>query len=121
MKMWSPFRITPFTAIALAAVFLMFSQVPEAQAAKPSGPDNNVIARSNGYPSGPHFNLNIHGKNDDYACDPAPGGKSVFVREYGHSTIQYMSNKRSSVTDLIALDACAEQYDGESSKGPDSL
>lgn len=113
MKMRSPFRIAPLVTMALAVAFLLISQVPTAQAAKPSGPDNNVIARSNGYPSGAHFNLNIHGKNDSYTCDSTPGGKSVFVREYGHSTVQYVSNKRSSVTDLIALDPCAEQYDGD--------
>ena len=112
----NPFKIAPLVTMALAAAFLLFSQIPTAQAAKPSRPDNNVIARSNGYPSGPHFNLNIHGKSDDFTCDSTPGGKSVFVREYGQSTLQYVSNKKSSVTDLIALDPCAEQFDGDPAK-----
>lgn len=112
----SPFRMAPLVTIMLAVAFLMLSQMPTAQAAKPSKPDNNVIGRSNGYPSGPHFNLNIHGKKDDFTCDSSPGGKSVFVREYGKSTLQYVSNKKSSVTDLIALDPCAEQFDGDPAK-----
>ena len=78
-------------------------------AAKPQ----KVIEWSNGYPSGAHFNLNVHGKKDDYNCDPSPGGNSVFIAEYGLSTLQYVSNKKSSVTELTAVDRCAEQFDGD--------
>ena len=53
MKMLSPFKIAPLITIGLAVAFLVFSQVSEAQVAKPSGPDKNVIARSDGYASGP--------------------------------------------------------------------
>ncbi len=78
-------------------------------AAKPQ----KVIEYSNGYPSGAHDNLNIHGKKADYNCDSSPGGKSVFILENGDSTIQYVSNKKSSVTDLIANDPCASAFDGD--------
>ncbi len=44
---------------ALVAVFLVIA--PGASAAKPSDPDHNVVEMSNGYPSDPLFNLNIHG------------------------------------------------------------
>jgi len=87
-------------------------------AAKPQ----NVISMSNGYPSGAHFNLIIHGKktgNSDVAteeittfnCPSGEGGNSVFVADYGHSTIQYISNKKASLTGLTVLDACAEAFD----------
>jgi len=65
-------------------------------------------ALSNGFPSGQHFNLNIHGKDPEtFVCDATPGGKSVFVAEYGASTLQYVSNKKASVYDLTVLDPCA--------------
>lgn len=87
-------------------------------AAKPQ----NVISMSNGYPSGAHFNLIIHGKktgNSDvtteeittFNCPSGEGGNSVFVADYGSSTIQYISNKKASLTTLTVLDACAEAFD----------
>jgi hypothetical protein len=87
-------------------------------AAKPQ----NVISMSNGYPSGAHFNLIIHGKktgNSDVAtedittfnCPSGEGGNSVFVADYGNSTIQYISNKKASLAGLTVLDACAEVFD----------
>lgn len=86
-----------------------------AMAAKPDrSTGNDVIARSNGFPSGAHFNLNIHGKNDSFICDSSPGGGSVFIDEYGPATIQYVSNKKSSVTELKVLDPCA--VDGGTAK-----
>jgi hypothetical protein len=72
-----------------------------------------VIEYSNGYPSGAHENLNIHGKQANYNCDSSPGGKSVFILENGDSIIQYVSNKKSSVTDLVANDPCASAFDGD--------
>jgi len=70
-----------------------------------------VIEKSNGFPSGEHFNLNIHGKKSDYNCDPSPGGKSIFVPEWGTSIIEFISNKKASLTELVAIDRCAEQFD----------
>jgi hypothetical protein len=75
---------------------------------------------SNGFPSGPHFNLNIHGKKPDYICDTEPGGGSVFVPEYDslipdyeYSEIQIIQNKKSSITELTVHDKCAEAFDGD--------
>jgi hypothetical protein len=73
----------------------------------------DVIVMSNGYPSGPHYNLNIHGKDTQtFSCDITDPGSSVFISEYGTSTIEYVSNNRASITELTVLDACAEAFDG---------
>ena len=77
-----------------------------------AGKPVDVVMWSNGFPSGPHFNLNIHGKKDGYNCDPASGGGSVFVPEYGDSEIDFVQNKRSSVTELTVHDKCAT-FDGD--------
>ncbi len=78
----------------------------------------SVIQISNGFPSGDHFNLNIHGK------DPAKfspdltltGGSSVFVSLYGDSTLIFRSDKGAAVTELTALDPYAEVFDGTPAK-----
>lgn len=52
--------------VLLACVFTLGN----AHAGKPT--DNNGTFIGNGYPSGPHFNLNIHGKKDNFQCpDPS--------------------------------------------------
>lgn len=103
-------RKTSSTAAPVAFLVLLFGlTTPEVAAQK----SQNVIERSNGFPSGAHHNLNLHGKKDDFQCDPSPGGGSVFILEYGDSTIQYVSNKKSSVEELFALDPCAEAFDGD--------
>ena len=90
-------------AISLVILAALVAGISTAMAAKPQ----NVIERSNGFPSGEHFNLNIHGKADTFVCDPTPGGGSVFVDQYGPATIQYVVNKKSSVGNLTVLDPCA--------------
>ena len=97
-------------AVSVLMVAILVLGISTAMAAKPQ----QVIEWSNGFPSGAHFNLNIHGKNDNFICDPTPGGGSVFVDEYGPATIQYVSNKKSSVTELKVLDPCA--VDGGTAK-----
>jgi len=95
------------TALTIVALLVGATAV---MAAKPqnSGSGKDVIALSNGFPSGQHFNLNIHGKDPEtFVCNETAGGKSVFVAEYGASTIQYVSNKKASVYDLTVLDPCA--------------
>ena len=103
------------TALILVALLVGVSAV---MAAKPqnSGSGKDVIALSNGFPSGQHFNLNIHGKDPEtFVCNETAGGRSVFVAEYGASTIQYVSNKKASVYELTVLDPCAmpELYGGD--------
>ena len=95
-------------AVATAVAFAL-AAVGTASAAKPA----EVVQWSNGFPSGPHFNLNIHGKQDGYICDSEPGGGSVFVPEYGESQIQIIQNKKSSVSELVVHDKCAEAFDGD--------
>jgi hypothetical protein len=92
------------------ALFVAF-QFNTVMAAKPLP----VINMSNGYPSGAHHNLNIHGKTN-FTCDSTEGGNSVFISEYGVSTISYVTNRKSSVTELTALDKCAEDFDGDPAK-----
>lgn len=101
-------RIAVVAVLVLMVVVLAVG-TSTALAAKPQ----DVIPTSNGFPSGPHFNLNIHGKTESFACDTTPGGGSVFVNLYGTSTIQYVSNKKASVTELTVLDPCAECFDGD--------
>ena len=107
-------------SITLALV-LVIGSISTALAAKPEkfpngGKPQEVIERSNGFPSGEHSNLNIHGKKADYVGDPTPGGKSVFILEYGQSTVQYVSNKKASLTELTVLDPLAEAFDGDPAK-----
>ena len=101
-------RNPTISILALLTLLLVF-QVNPAMAAKPLP----VIEMSNGYPSGAHFNLNIHGTS---SCQTSEGGNSVFISEYGDSTIQYVTNRKSSVTELTALDTCAEEFDGDPAK-----
>ena len=95
-------------SMSIVIILILVFQINPAMAAKPLP----VIEISNGYPSGPHENLNIHGKSN-FTCDSAEGGKSVFIDEYGDSTISYVTNRKSSVTELVAIDKCAEAFDGD--------
>jgi len=97
--------------ILLAGVFV-FGLFSMAQAAKPqnSGSGKDVIAMSNGFPSGLHFNLNVHGKDDDYNCNQTVGGHSVFIPLYAQSEIQYVSNKKSKLTELMVIDSCSNDF-----------
>jgi hypothetical protein len=81
----------------------------------------DVILMSNGYPSGAHENLNIHGKapgeNGTFSCATSDGGRSIFIGEEGESTIEYVWNKKAaSVTELTVLDSCAEPFDGNAAR-----
>ena len=103
------------TAILVVSVLVVAALTLGASIAMAAKPQP-VIERSNGFPSGPHFNLNIHGKKADFACNATDGGGSVFVLEHGDSTIQYVSNKKASLTELRVLDPCAEAFDGDPAK-----
>ena len=58
----------------IAGIILTFT--PSVMAKENHGKPQDVIARSNGFPSGQHFNLNIHGKKYEYLCEPSPDGNS---------------------------------------------
>lgn len=98
--------IVALVVVLVAAIALGSATV---LAAKPqsNGSGKNVINMSNGFPSGEHFNLNIHGKKDGFNCNSTPGGGSVFVDEVGPATIQYVTNRKSTVVNLTVLDPCA--------------
>ncbi len=104
-------------AVSVMVVTVLVFGASIAMAAKPDGKNGtkDVIAMSNGFPSGPHFNLNIHGKKDSFVGDPTSvGGHSVFTLEYGEGQhIQYVSNKKSSATELTVLDKYTEAFDGD--------
>jgi len=93
--------------LAVGGSIAMAAKPPDTGKPPHAGEGNQTIARPNGFPAGPHFNLNIHGKKAGYNCTETPGGGSVFVDEYGPATIQYVTNKKSSVTNLTVLDPCA--------------
>jgi len=101
-------------ALTLVALLVGATAV---MAAKPphAGEGNQLIPRPNGFPAGPHYNLNIHGKKVGFACNDTPGGGSVFVPEYGNATIEYVSNKKGSLAELMVLDPCAG-FDGDPAK-----
>jgi len=95
------------SATLMVAIFVFSVFAAMVYAAKPV----EVIEWSNGFPSGEHFNLNIHGKKADFICDTTPGGNSVFVPEYGDSLIQYVQNKKSSLSELFVQDPCSFSTD----------
>jgi hypothetical protein len=105
------------TALALVALLVGTSIAMADKPTKPphSGEGNQLIPRPNGFPAGPHYNLNIHGKKVGFACNDTPGGGSVFVPEYGPATIEYVSNRKGSLTELMVLDPCAG-FDGDPAK-----
>lgn len=100
----------------VVVLILLLGSVSVALAAKPEkwpdgGKPQEVIERSNGFPSGQHFNLNLHGRELGWDGTPEPGGKSVYVGLSGNSTIEYVSNKKSKATNLYTIDPLAEPFD----------
>ena len=108
-----------FTLVAV----LVFGVLP-AMAGKPM----DVIQLSNGFPSGDHFNLNIHGKKLDYhcsncelctdpeTCDPVVLECNVInIPEYTSedldNTITYVSGKKVKIDELTVFDSCTEAFD----------
>jgi len=79
----------------------------------------------NGFPSGPHYNLNIIGKKNGFSgcsleIDPVTNqpiyGNVVFIPEYGEGDIWLQSGKvggkASAITTLQVLDPCVSAFDG---------
>ena len=95
-------------SVVIVAIFAI--GVSSAIAAK----SPKVIYYSNGFPSGYHLNLNIHGKKIDYVCDPTAGGNSIFIPLYSggdeqngyDASIEYITNRKSPVNELSVLDRC---------------
>ncbi|MEJ2365554.1 MAG: hypothetical protein P8017_12910 [Deltaproteobacteria bacterium] len=99
---------------AVIALFAMLCLGPSANAGKRM----DVMVMSNGYPSGPHYNLNIHGMNSDtFTCQADADGNSIFINQYGTSSIEYVWNKKAtSISTLTVLDPCAEAFDGDAAR-----
>jgi len=100
----------------IVVLALVVGSVSVVFAAKPvkwpdGGKPQEVIERSNGFPSGQHFNLNLHGRELGWDGTPEPGGKSVYIGLNGDSTIEYVSNKKAKATDLYTIDPLAEPFD----------
>ncbi len=108
-----------FTLVAV----LVFGILP-AMAGKPM----DVIQLSNGFPSGDHFNLNIHGKKLDYQCsncelctDPETCDPLVlecnvinipeYTSEELDNTISYVSGRKVQIDELTVFDSCTEAFD----------
>ena len=116
--------LTLATAISLMGIVatMGFSEDFTATAAKPI----TAIDLSNGYPSGHHHNLNVHGEDPTKTIDCTPDdGNSVWianaddpstpnVEENLTNTIQYFSNskKNDRHADYAVTDKCAEAFDG---------
>ncbi len=100
------------TISLISAGIFIGSDALFASAKKPAA----VIEWSNGFPSGEHANLNIHGKKLDpfFNCDNSdaakPFGGSIFVPITGTSKIEFVSNKRASIDILQVLDPCADPF-----------
>jgi hypothetical protein len=101
-------------AIVVVTAFAIGSATAFAAKPQSNGSGKDVIDMSNGFPSGEHHNLNIHGMKEGYICEEIEGGNSVRVSLYDTATIQYVSNKKSSVANLTVLDPCA--VDGGTAK-----
>ncbi len=100
---------TLFVVLSMITVGVFASNF--ADAAKPHA----VIDWSNGFPSGEHSTMNIHGKKVGYNCDNSLEGKelygnSIFVPMFGTSEISIVSNKRSSITEGKTIDPCAAPF-----------
>ncbi len=93
---------TTLITLSLVLVAALILGASPVMAAKPQ----SVIPLSNGFPSGMHFNLNIHGKDPDVFTCPV-NSDSVFIPEYGEAYIKYISDKRSNGYELDVLDPCA--------------
>jgi hypothetical protein len=90
-----------------------------------AGKPVDIIELSNGFPSGHHFNLNIHGKSLNYQCnicvpdpnsDPPVECNVVNIPEYTEesgveNTITYVSGKKVKIDVLTVFDSCSEYYD----------
>ena len=85
--------------MSLAMALLLVASASPVGAGKPI----DVIPKSNGFPSGPHFNLNLHAQDPAWTPgDIEPYGNSIWISNDGSdNTIEYVSNKKN--TDNLTL------------------
>jgi len=108
------------TAIIMLSVTATFGFIPNEDVfAKKPGKSPEVADISNGYPSGPHFNLNIHGRDVPWnGCEdvnfPDSLGKNINVplRTVDLDPIPQIefitNNKKTDVATLTVLDNCTQ-------------
>jgi hypothetical protein len=106
------------TVVTLIALLVGTSVVMAAKPQK-NGAGKDVITLSNGFPSGAHYNLNIHGKSESYVCIPydpdALDHNVVNIPEIGEGTISYVSGKKVKINELTVFDACTETFSDDNS------
>ena len=108
------------STVLLGGIFAMgFGDEMIAFAAKPL----QVIDKSNGFPSGLHYNLHISGKGDNFNPDPSTcntsGGNTIFTplnstpdAELEEQTVSMYVNKKAHQSNLVVRDHCTEEFDG---------
>ena len=115
----SPYYVV-FIAVILLGVLVTYSfadfSVSAARGGIP-GKALDVQKNSNGFPSGPHLNLNIHGRGpaDWNGCesvtphvgDPLGGNINAPVDGAGNITL-VVNNKKTSLTNMTVWDNCTE-------------
>jgi hypothetical protein len=101
------------------SVALMFAFAGTAYSTKPGQTVN-----PNGFPSGEHFNLNIHGKKDGFTCPEQEYdefgnpvyGNSIFIPESGSDVKILMQSgtgkKAAEIQTLQVTDPCTAAFDG---------
>ncbi len=107
--------------ILLGAIFVIGFEDVSVLAANGGipGKSKDVQMNSNGFPSGPHINLNIHGRDlgwngcQDVEATPDKSdddtlGKNINAPLEGTGTILFVSNKKSTNTDMTVWDNCTE-------------
>jgi hypothetical protein len=130
---WKRISIIFIGTILLSSAVTFNSGYFEAEAKKPGSSTEGVISWSNGFPSGPHSNVNIHGKKLSFNCDNDGKGKgadfgaSVFVPKDTQAArdanqaptnidnatigdINFVSNKRSTIEKAIVRDPCSAPF-----------
>ncbi len=113
--------LTLATAIVLlGAIFVIGFDDVSVSAAKGGIPGKSIAVQlnSNGFPSGPHINLNIHGRDLGWSgCQDVEGppksddndlGKNINAPLEGTGTILFVSNKKSTNTDMTVWDNCTQ-------------
>ena len=140
---WKRVSIIFIATILLSSAVTFNSGYFEVEAKKPGSDSSGPISWSNGFPSGPHSNVNIHGKKLSFNCDNDGKGKgadfggSVFVpidtqaaRDANQAPtmidnatigdINFVSNKRSTIEHAIVRDPCSAPFGNSTSPSGDN-